>query len=268
MRARPLVMGVLNTTPDSFSDGGRWGDAAGAIAAAERMRAEGADLIDVGGESTRPGAAPVLEAEELSRVLPVIAALAGRARLSIDTQKPSVARAAAAAGATVLNDVQGLILDEMVEASALFEVTVVMHMRGSPATMGSLTDYDDLEGEVHARLHAAAARARSPAVWIDPGVGFAKTTTQNLRLLGRLDRLVALGWPVLIGASRKRFIGEVLGLPAPDDRLVGSLAAVAAAYRAGAQIFRVHDVAATRQLLDMLWAIEGAAGPTEAEAPG
>jgi dihydropteroate synthase len=143
-----------------------------------------------------------------------------------------------------------------------------MHMRGSPATMGSLTDYDDLEGEVHAKLSAAATRARSPVVWIDPGVGFAKTTAQNLRLLGRLDRLVALGWPVLVGASRKRFIGEVLGLPAPADRLIGSLAAVAAAYRAGAQIFRVHDVAATRQLLDMLWAIEAAAGPTEAEAPG
>lgn len=268
MRPRPLVMGVLNATPDSFSDGGRWGDAAGAVAAAERMIAEGADLIDVGGESTRPGAPPVPEAEELARVIPVLEALAGRARLSIDTQKPRVAAAAAAAGATVLNDVQGLILDEMVCISAAFETTVVMHMRGSPQTMGALTDYDDLEGEVCARLADAAGRARSRAVWIDPGVGFAKTTAQNLRLLGRLGRLCALGWPVLVGASRKRFVGEVLGLPSPADRLAGSLGAAAAAYHAGAQIFRVHDVGPTRQLLDMLWAIEAAAAPTGPGSPG
>ena len=258
MRARPIVMGVLNATPDSFSDGGRWGDTAGLVGAAERMIASGADIIDIGGESTRPGAACVPEAEERARVLPVIRALAGAATLSIDTQKPGVALAAAEAGATILNDVQGLILDEMVEASAAFATTIVMHMRGDPRSMGRMTDYADLEGELQATLSVAAARARSPAVWIDPGVGFAKNTAQNLRLIATLDRLCAGPWPVLLGASRKRFIGETLTLPDPAQRLAGSLAAVAAGWQRGAQIFRVHDVAETRQLLDLLFAIDAA----------
>lgn len=261
-RPRPLVMGILNATPDSFSDGGHFGGpevgAAGLIARGLQMIDQGADLIDVGGESTRPGAAPVPEAEELRRVLPVVEALAAHTAVSIDTMKPAVARAAAQAGARVLNDVTGLVDPGMVAASALFETTVVMHMRGDPQTMAQLTDYDDLLGEVCATLAAAAARAQSAAVWVDPGVGFAKDTAQNLQLLGMLEAITALGHPLLVGLSRKRFVGAVLGLPTPADRLFGSLGAAAAAWQRGAQIFRVHDVGPTRQLLDMLWAIDQA----------
>lgn len=272
-RPRPLVMGILNATPDSFSDGGHFGgpavEVAGLVARGLQMIAEGADLIDVGGESTRPGAAPVPEAEELRRVLPVVEALAAHTTVSIDTMKPGVARAAAQAGATVLNDVRGLVDPGMVKASARFETTVVMHMRGDPQTMAQLTAYDDLLGEVCAELAAAAARAQSAAVWVDPGVGFAKDTAQNLRLIDQLGAVAALGHPVLVGLSRKRFVGAVLGLPAPADRLVGSLGAAAAAWQRGAQIFRVHDVGPTRQLLDMLWAIDHAdptpAGPRAAD---
>ncbi|MFM2245797.1 MAG: hypothetical protein RL071_1871 [Pseudomonadota bacterium] len=264
-RPRPLVMGVLNATPDSFSDGGRFGgpgvEAEGLVAQGLAMIAQGADLIDVGGESTRPGAAPVPAAEELRRVLPVVEALAAHTRVSIDTMKATVAAAAARAGATVLNDVTGLADPEMAAASSLFEITVVMHMRGEPRTMAQLTAYDDLLGEVCATLAAAAGRAQSAQVWVDPGVGFAKDTAQNLRLIDQLARVAALGHPVLVGLSRKRFVGAVLALPDPADRLFGSLGAAAAAWQRGAQIFRVHDVGPTRQLLDMLWAVD-CADPT------
>lgn len=255
MRDRPLIVGIVNATPDSFFDGGRYADAA---AHAMALIDEGADWIDVGGESTRSGADVVDEATELARVLPVIRAVAGRVPVSIDTVKPRVAAAALAAGATILNDVSGLVNPEMVAVSADAAATVVMHMRGTPATMVNLVDYIDVVEEVRSFLLEAAARARSREVWIDPGIGFAKTAPQSLLLIRRLDRLVDTGLPVLLGASRKSFIGKTLGIANPEDRLPGSLATAAWAMAAGVRALRVHDVAATRQVVDLWAAIEGA----------
>lgn len=262
-RQRPLVVGVLNCTPDSFYDGGLHTTLHRQLEQAHAMLAAGADWIDVGGESTRPGAAPVDAAEECRRVLPIIAALAPHTTVCIDTAKASVAARALAAGARVVNDVTGLRDPEMAAVSADAHATVVMHMRGTPATMRGLSTYADLVSEVRDALLAAADRARSPEVWLDPGIGFAKTAPQSLALLRHTDALVATGRPVYIGASRKSFIGHTLGLPDPTDRLPGSLAAVAAAWQRGARAFRVHDVAETRQLLDLLWAIEHAPGPAD-----
>ncbi len=253
---RPLVVGILNLTPDSFHDGGRHGDFEVALRAAEQMIADGADWIDVGGESTRPGADEVDAQEEARRVLPMVAELAPRVTVSIDTRKPEVARRALRAGASILNDVSGLDLPEMAALSADFAATVVMHMRGDPATMRQHTAYEDLLGEVCAQLVERAARARSAQVWIDPGIGFAKTAAQSARLLAHTDRLVATGLPVLIGASRKSFLGQLLDLPGTEQRLVPSLAAAALAWQRGARAFRVHDVGPTRQLLDTLWTMD------------
>lgn len=250
-RARPTVMGVVNCTPDSFFDGGAYDP----IQQARALIAAGADWIDVGGESTRPGAAPVDEDEELRRVLPVIRAVAAEIPVSIDTTRPRVAASALAAGARVLNDIDGLQDPELAAMSADFWGVVVMHRRGDPRTMRGLTDYADVVSEVRDRLCEAAARARSSRVWIDPGIGFAKTPQQSLRLLGQLPALVQTGWPVLVGASRKSFIGATLGLPDPNQRLPGSLAAACAAWLHGAEVLRVHDVAETRQALDLLWAM-------------
>jgi len=252
----PLVVGIVTCTPDSFYDGGRHDTAQRAVAHGRRLISEGADWLDIGGESTRPNAPAVSVDEECGRVLDVIMALAGAAPVSIDTTKPTVARRAADAGATILNDVRGLSDPGMAEVSALFEATIVMHSRGTPRTMRSLTDYGDLITEVCGGLLESAARARSPQVWIDPGIGFAKTAAQSLALLRHTRALVSTGYPVLIGASRKSFIGHTLDLPDAGDRLPGSLAAVAATYARGARAFRVHDVAATRQLLDLLCAID------------
>lgn len=256
-RPRPVVMGILNVTPDSFYDGGRHTDPVGA---AQQMLDEGADWIDVGGASTRSGAAPVDPVEEMARVIPVIRALSGRTTLSVDTTSPEVAAAALLAGAGVLNDISGLEDPAMAALSADAAGVVVMHMRGTPATMQRLCDYDDVVEEVRASLLASAARARCPSVWIDPGIGFAKTAAQSLRLLARLDRLVDTGLPVLVGASRKSFIGATLGLSQPGDRLYGSLGAAAHAWMRGAAVLRVHDVRATREMLDLLWSIEATEG--------
>lgn len=256
LRTRPLVMGILNVTPDSFYDGGRHADP---VAHGLRLVAEGADWIDVGGESTRPGAARVSPEEEARRVLPVITALsAAGVTVSVDTTRPDVARAAAAAGATILNDVRGLQDPEMVAVSALFSQTVIMHSRGTPQTMGALTDYTDLVAEVCAFLVDRARACRSAQVWIDPGLGFAKRADQSLALLRHLGVLVETGWPVLVGASRKSFIGHTLDLPQAADRLSGSLAAAAAAYHRGAAALRVHDVRATREVVDFLCAVDQA----------
>jgi dihydropteroate synthase len=254
-RPRARVVGVVNATDDSFQAEGRHPEARAAIAHGLRLFAEGADWLDVGGESTRPCAPPVDLDEELRRVLPVVAALAQAGPVSIDTSKARVAAAALRAGARGINDVRGLQDPEMARVSADAESTVVMHSRGTPRDMGQQTHYGDLVGEVAAWLEAAARRARSPEVFIDPGIGFAKTPQQSLALLAATPRLCATGWPVYVGASRKSFIGHSLGLPDPRDRLPGSLAAVAAAWQGGASAFRVHDVAATRQLLDLLTAI-------------
>lgn len=261
---RPIVVGILNATPDSFYDGGRWRDL---VARGEQLVEAGADWLDLGGESTRPGAEPVDAEEEWRRVGPVLEGLRGTVPLCIDTTKPQVARRAAAAGARVLNDVRGLEDPQMAEVSEEFQATVVMHSRGTPQTMGRLTAYADLVAEVRDLLLERAARARSPEVLLDPGIGFAKTAPQSLALLRHLDRLVETGLPVYIGASRKSFIGRTLGLPGAEDRLAGSLAAAAAAYHCGAVAFRVHDVAEHRQLLDLLAAVRSAEPAPAGAAP-
>src|SRR5947209_579595 len=240
-------MGVLNVTPDSFSDGGRWLDPDAAIAHGLALVAEGADVVDVGGESTRPGAAEVPVEEELGRVVPVVGALAGHVRVSIDTRKREVAEAALDAGATIVNDVSASLYD----VAAVHEAGwVAMHMRGTPLTMQQEAQYDDVVSEVrefllHRVSLALAAGVRE--VWIDPGLGFAKTAEHNLTLLARLDELVAAGHPVLVGASRKSFIGRLTGDAPVDDRLAGSLALAVWAMEKGAAMVRVHDVQATVQ---------------------
>ena len=255
--ARPAVMGVLNVTPDSFSDGGEYMDAEAAVAHARAMASEGAALVDVGGESTRPGAAPVGEAEELRRVMPVVEALGGDGDvpISIDTSKAAVARAATAAGATFVNDVTALRGDsgmaEVVAASGA-EVCLV-HMLGEPRTMQDDPRYDDVVSDVKALLEerlafAVAEGIAEERVWLDPGIGFGKTLQHNLELLRRLDEIVAIGRPVLVGASRKRFIGTLTGR-AEQDRVAGTVAANVMAFERGAHMFRVHDVAATRDAL-------------------
>jgi len=251
---RPLVMGILNVTPDSFSDGGRFFDPSTAIAHAHRLIDEGADIVDVGGESTRPGAEPVDEREELRRVVPVVEAIAGSVRVSIDTTKAAVARAAVAAGASLINDVSSTLDGVAADTGAGW---VAMHRQGTPATMQLTPHYDDVVAEVAAYLTARAERAEAAGVaevWVDPGIGFGKTATHNLSLLRHLDALVALGWPVAIGTSRKQFLGRLLAAsdgageaaatPA-DDRLEASVATATWSVAQGARLVRVHDVRAT-----------------------
>jgi dihydropteroate synthase len=260
-------MGILNLTPDSFSDGGRFDAPGAALAHAERLLAEGADVIDVGGESTRPGALPVEAAVEIGRVVPVIAALARRhpeVVLSVDTGKVAVARAALDAGATMVNDVTAAREEEMLPLVAERGAGIVlMHMRGEPRTMQADTGYADVVAEVHEllaeRAAAAVAAGIAPArVILDPGIGFGKDLAGNLRLLRALGDLAALGHPVAVGASRKSFLGALTGA-AVDDRLPGSLAAVAGASALPRVLVRVHDVAATVQFLAVLAAVRSAA---------
>ena len=251
---RPLVMGVLNVTPDSFSDGGRYLDPTAAIERGRRMVAEGADVVDVGGESTRPGAAPVDEAEELRRVLPVVEALSPEVRVSIDTIKPNVAAAAVAAGATLVNDVGGALGPV---AADLGVGWVAMHMQGTPQDMQHDPRYDDVVAEVHDTVLERARDALAagvPEVWVDPGIGFGKTAAHNLALLAHLsdlaDGAATLGARVLVGTSRKSFLGrfgtEPGRSPVPvDDRLEASLATAVWALSEGAAMVRVHDVAPT-----------------------
>jgi dihydropteroate synthase len=235
-------MGVLNVTPDSFSDGGRWLDAGAAVAHGLRMVEEGADVIDGGGESTRPGADPVDADEELRRVLPVVAALAPHTRVSIDTRKAEVAEAARAAGASLLNDVSATLAPVAKSAGAGW---VAMHMQGQPATMQQDPTYDDVVAEVRAFLVDRAETAGVEEVWIDPGIGFGKTMEHNLALLAHLDELVATGYPVVVGTSRKAFLGRLTGGAPPDDRVEASVATAAWALAHGASMVRVHDVAPT-----------------------
>lgn len=241
-------MGVVNVTPDSFSDGGRWLDAEAAIAHGIELFAEGADVVDVGGESTRPGAEPVPEAEELRRTIPVVEALAGHGRVSIDTRHSAVAEAAVAAGATLVNDVSASPELWRVAAAAGPSVGYcAMHMSGEPRTMQADPTYGDVVGEVTAFLveRATAARAAGVSeVWIDPGIGFGKTGDHNLSLLKHLGVLVETGFPVVVGTSRKRFLQRIIGADA-GDVLEGSLATAVAAMAAGAGMVRVHDVRPT-----------------------
>jgi len=262
-----LVMGIVNVTPDSFSDGGVNFDPRAAFVSAWAMSAAGADLIDVGGESTRPGSAEVSPAEELDRVLPVVRDLAARgAVVSVDTRHANVAAACVRAGASVINDISGFSDPEMVALAASCNAgLVVMHMQGDPGTMQDEPHYRDVVAEVAAYLLGQAASLEAAGVAreriaLDPGIGFGKTTAHNLELLRRLDEIVALGYPVLVGASRKRFIGEITGVTEPRDRLAGSIAAALVAVEHGVAIVRVHDVAETVQALAIARAVRGATG--------
>jgi dihydropteroate synthase len=264
LAARVAVMGILNVTPDSFSDGGLHGEAAAAIGRAEAMLREGADIIDVGGESTRPGASPVPAELEIRRVVPVIREIAswGAVAISVDTRKPDVAAAAIDAGAVIVNDVGGLQAEPRMAgvAAAGGASVIVMHMLGEPSTMQHHPHYDDLMGEIGAHLArgikaARGAGVRADGIAVDPGIGFGKTVGDNLRILNRLDLLLPLGCPILVGPSRKGFIGAVLSGLTTAERLEGTMAAVAAAILRGARMVRVHDVLPHRRLTDMLMAI-------------
>ncbi len=257
----PLVMGILNVTPDSFSDGGRYAAADAALERAREMFAAGAAVVDIGGESTRPGASYVSLEEELARVMPLVEALAPEHLVSVDTRKAEVARRAAAAGAAMINDVSAA-RDEPAVAAVCAEYglpLVLMHMKGAPAVMQDEPRYNDCVAEVRDFLAERATWARAqgvPQVVVDPGIGFGKTLAHNLTLLNNIPALADLGFPVMVGHSRKSFLGELTGAEV-DGRLAGSLAAALCAARRGAHLLRVHDVAATAQALEVKEAIVG-----------
>ena len=270
----PRVVGIVNVTPDSFSDGGAHFDAGAAVAHGLRLAAEGADALDVGGESTRPGAGEVPLEEELRRVVPVVERLAKETSLpvSVDTSKPEVMRAAVAAGAGMVNDVFALRREGALDAAAGLGVPVVlMHMLGEPRSMQDAPQYDDVVGEVHRflaeRIFAAemAGIARKRIV-VDPGFGFGKTTQHNLQLLAQLDRFTELDVPLLAGLSRKRTIGELTGREAPAERVHGSVAAHLVAAQRGATLLRVHDVAATVDALRVWNAVAAVPMPRQEAA--
>ncbi len=263
----PVVMGIVNITPDSFSDGGQFLDTARAIAQGRRLIEEGAAVLDIGGESTRPGAAPVSTAEELRRVIPVIEALAATGViLSIDTSKPEVMRAAAAAGAGLINDVRALAAPGALEVAAESGCAVcLMHMQGEPRTMQQNPTYGDVVNEVKAFLVARAQSCRGAGIpheriALDPGFGFGKTLAHNATLLRELNVLTDAGWPVLVGLSRKSMLGRILGGPAgarpADERVFGSIALAVIAVLKGARIVRAHDVAATVDALKTVTAMQ------------
>ena len=267
---RGAVMGILNVTPDSFSDGGLFADTDSALAHAEEMIAHGAEIIDVGGESTRPGAEPVDEREELRRVIPIIEELAKRAGhgerfvISVDTMKPAVARAAVRAGASIINDVGGLREMDMVEAAKESGAgVVVMHMQGEPRTMQQSPRYADVCVAVReffclALQRCVASGVPAPNIAFDPGIGFGKTPGHNLALLRRMNDIAIPGRPLVVGVSRKSFIGKVLGLSAPEDREWPTVALTCHSRERGARIFRVHDVKPNVEALRMTEAILGA----------
>lgn len=268
---RTYLMAILNVTPDSFSDGGEFNSLETAVAQAHRLAQAGADLLDIGGQSTRPGAITVSEAEELARVVPVITALRSgygdysplAIPISVDTTRASVARAAIAAGADVINDISAATFDEaMLTTVAELQVPIVlMHIRGTPQTMQQLTDYQDLMGEIKTFLETRITAAQTvgiPAehIILDPGIGFAKTVDQNLQILRQLPYLRSLGYPLLVGPSRKSFIGHLLNQPDPKARIWGTAAACCAAIAGGADIVRIHDcqeMQAVCRVADALW---------------
>jgi dihydropteroate synthase len=258
---RPLIVGVLNVTPDSFSDGGSFFKKADAVGRALRMEDEGADIVDVGGESSRPFSKPVSPKEELRRVIPVIEAIRKKSRIpiSVDSRKPEVARAAVFSGADMLNDITGFTAPGMAELAAeLKKPVVIMHMKGTPQTMQKAPRYKDVTREVTAFLKRRAKKLESMGVRriiVDPGIGFGKTVRHNVELLRNIGGISALGYPVMVGASRKSFIGKITG-SGPDDRLGGSLSAHLWSVMQGAALIRVHDVSAHRQALEILCRIK------------
>lgn len=264
LSSRTHIMGILNVTPDSFSDGGRYTDSEKALQHAREMIAAGADILDIGGESTRPGAQPVSDAEELARIIPIIERLAAETSvpLSVDTYKSAVARKALAAGASIVNDISGLRFSpDMAQVAADAGAgIVIMHIKGTPRDMQQNPVYDDVVTEVMAYLEegielAVKAGVDQEKILIDPGIGFGKTLEHNLMLLRRLDEFRVLGRPILLGTSRKKFIGTVLDIPVPEERVDGTAATVALGIERGAQIVRVHDVARMKQVARMMDAI-------------
>jgi len=263
LRHRPLLMGIVNVTPDSFSDGGNYFDPDAAAVRALQLEAEGADILDIGGESTRPGAQPVDHDEELRRVVPVLERLRGRVRtpISIDTTKAVVAEAALAAGAEIINDISALTADpRMIGLAAQYRCGVcAMHMRGTPQTMQHNPQYGDVVEEVFTYLRDARDRLTAAGIdreriALDPGIGFGKTLEHNLALLRQIERFHALGCPLVVGPSRKRFISEVLG-DMGVDRTAGTLGVCAALARHGVDVLRVHDVGAAAQMLRLYQAV-------------
>lgn len=261
---RPALMGILNVTPDSFSDGGAYRDVEAAIAAGRAMMDDGADLVDVGGESTRPGAEPVPEDEEIGRTLPVVERLAALGiPVSIDTMKPAVARRAIGAGAFLVNDVNGLRSPGMTEVVVEAKCHVcVMHMQGEPRTMQVQPDYGDVVREVRAFLIRKATELEELGIpenhiWLDPGIGFGKTLDHNLSLLRHLDDFASTGYPVLVGVSRKSFLGKLTQDAPAQDRLEGTIAAQVLAQAMGVRIIRAHDVRSSRRAIDVAQAILG-----------
>jgi dihydropteroate synthase len=264
---KTYVMGILNVTPDSFSDGGMFFEPDAAVKRGIEIAREGADIIDVGGESTRPGALGVSVDDEIGRVVPVIEGLAKKIDIpiSIDTRKSETAEAAVKAGASIINDVSGLRDDERIASVAARHgaMLIVMHMKGTPADMQIAPEYKDLIGEISEGLRASVSKALAAGVLkeniiIDPGIGFGKTAEHNLEILSRLGEFKRLGYPVCAGTSRKSFIGKVLDLPGTDDRLIGSIATAVIAAMNGADILRAHDVLQTRQAVFMTDAVKRA----------
>ena len=271
---QPRVMGVVNATPDSFSDRGRFLDRAAAVEQVCRLATEGADIVDIGGMSSRPGAEEVSVKEELRRVLPVVEEVAERLEVpvSVDTYRSEVAEAALERGARMINDITALSDPAMAELVAETGAgLVLMHMQGTPRTMQDAPQYEDVVRDIRGFLserveRALAAGVSAEAIVVDPGIGFGKTVEHNLEILRRLGELTGLGYPLLIGTSRKSFIGKVLGVPV-GERLVGSLASLVVARLAGASLFRVHDVAETRQVLALTEAISRGCWPTPTVTP-
>ncbi|MBI2799651.1 MAG: dihydropteroate synthase [Gammaproteobacteria bacterium] len=269
--APPLIMGVLNVTPDSFSDGGQYADVSRAVMHAEIMAAEGADIIDIGAESSRPGAAAVAASEQLRRLTPVIEALRSsrsvHCAISVDTRSPEVAEQILKAGATLVNDISGARDPRMLEVVAAQGAGIVlMHMQGTPQTMQIQPSYSDVVAEVVNYLAERAACAvqggvQRARILLDPGIGFGKTKAHNLALLAALPRLVAVGYPVLLGTSRKRFMGSICRETVFADLVGATCATTALGMGAGVRIFRVHDVKANRQALEVAWAIGHALEP-------
>ena len=261
----PVIMGILNVTPDSFSDGGEFDRVEAAVAHAIEMQAQGASIIDIGGESTRPGAQPVDAIQEIERVVPVIESIRQQSDIpiSIDTSKPAVMKAAVLAGANIINDVNALRAEGAVECCAELGVPVcLMHMQGEPRTMQKSPEYSDVVEEVSDFLLARAkacmdAGISKQQIVLDPGFGFGKNLGHNLQLLSRLDEFTALDFPILVGVSRKTMLGAILDRPV-DERVIGSIAAVVLAYGKGARWFRVHDVAETSDALKICTALDQA----------
>ena len=272
-RSTPLIMGILNVTPDSFSDGGQFSDVDAALAQVKRMITEGVDIIDIGGESTRPGSEPVSPAEQQQRVIPVISAIRQTLKsdilISIDTTSSAVAKAALEAGANIINDVSaGQDDPKILTLSASLNAPIIlMHRQGTPKTMQDNPYYEDVVPEVISTLLeqiklAIQAGVKKENILIDPGIGFGKRKQDNLELLAHLDQFVALGYPVLLGTSRKRFMGSICNVTEPAELVTATAVTTALGVMAGVQLFRVHDVKENRQAADVAWAIKYAGDDT------